>query len=71
MRCQVLTAASIKVIAFWDIAQCSLVEIDLRFRGGYCLHHQGDAVFMIGVRSFRVQTSKTSVTLRGHNIYAT
>jgi hypothetical protein len=28
--------------AFWDIAPCSLVEVDLRFRGAYCLHHQGD-----------------------------
>jgi hypothetical protein len=27
---------------FWDVAPCSLVAIDLRFRGAYCLHHQGD-----------------------------
>jgi hypothetical protein len=27
---------------FWDVAPCSLVEIDRRFRGAYCLHHQGD-----------------------------
>jgi hypothetical protein len=26
----------------WDVAPCSLVEIDRRFRGVYCLHHQGD-----------------------------
>jgi hypothetical protein len=26
----------------WDMAQCSLVELDKRFRGAYCLHHQGD-----------------------------
>jgi hypothetical protein len=24
---------------FWDIAPCSLVEVDRRFRGVYCLHH--------------------------------
>jgi hypothetical protein len=27
---------------FWDVAPCSLVEIDRSFRGAYCLHHQGD-----------------------------
>jgi hypothetical protein len=32
----------IKMIVFWDVAPCSLVEIDPRFRGAYCLHHQGD-----------------------------
>jgi hypothetical protein len=29
------------VRVFWDIAPCSLVEINRRFRGAYCLHHQG------------------------------
>jgi hypothetical protein len=33
---QVLTAASIKIIVFfYNITQCSLVEIDRRFRGAY------------------------------------
>jgi hypothetical protein len=31
-----------KMMAFWDIAPCSLVEVDQHFRGVYCLHHQGD-----------------------------
>jgi hypothetical protein len=31
-----------KVTAFWDMALCSLVEVDRRFRGAYCLHRQGD-----------------------------
>jgi hypothetical protein len=26
--------------AFWSIAPCSLVEVDRRFRGAYCLHYQ-------------------------------
>jgi hypothetical protein len=26
---------------FWDNAPYSLVEVDRRFRGAYCLHHQG------------------------------
>jgi hypothetical protein len=28
------------MIAFWDIAPCILVEVDLRFRGAYCLCHR-------------------------------
>jgi hypothetical protein len=31
-----------KMIAFWDTAPGSLFEVDQRFRGVYCLHHQGD-----------------------------
>jgi hypothetical protein len=38
VRYQVLTAASLKITVFWD----SLVEVYRRFRGAYCLHHQGD-----------------------------
>jgi hypothetical protein len=42
VRFQVLTAACTKMTPFCDIAPCSLVEVDQRFRGAYCLHHQGD-----------------------------
>jgi hypothetical protein len=42
VRFQVLTTESMKLRAFWDIAPCSLVGVDRRFRGAYCLHHQGD-----------------------------
>jgi hypothetical protein len=45
VRFQVLTAASMKVTVVWDVAPCSLVDIDLRFRGAYCLHHQGNESF--------------------------
>jgi hypothetical protein len=27
---------------FWVVDPCSLVEVYRRFRGVYCLHHQGD-----------------------------
>jgi hypothetical protein len=30
-----------KMTVFWDVAPCSFVEIDRRFRGAYCLQHQG------------------------------
>jgi hypothetical protein len=42
VRFQVLTEASMKFTVFWDVAPCSHVEVDRRFRGAYCLHHQGD-----------------------------
>jgi hypothetical protein len=32
-----------KMLAFWDVAPCSLVVVDRLFRGAYCLHHQGGA----------------------------
>jgi hypothetical protein len=41
VRFQVLTVASMKTRAFLDIAPCSF-GVDWRFRGVYCLHHQGD-----------------------------
>jgi hypothetical protein len=41
VRFKFLRAASRKMTAFWDVAQLSLVEVDQRFRGAYCLYHQG------------------------------
>jgi hypothetical protein len=32
----------VKLGVFWDVAPCSQVDVDRRFRGAYCLHHQGD-----------------------------
>jgi hypothetical protein len=37
VRIQVLTAASVKMVVFWDVALCSLVEVYRRFRGACCL----------------------------------
>jgi hypothetical protein len=31
-----------KMEAIWDIAPCSLFEVVRRFRGTFCLHHQGN-----------------------------
>jgi hypothetical protein len=39
VRFQVLTATSMQMVVFWDVSPCSLVEIDQRFRGAYCLHY--------------------------------
>jgi hypothetical protein len=42
IKFQVLTAASMKFRVFWDVASCSLIEVDRCFGGVYCLHQQGD-----------------------------
>jgi hypothetical protein len=39
---QVLMVVGRKMTAFWDIVLCNLVGVGQRFRGAYCLHHQGD-----------------------------
>jgi hypothetical protein len=55
VRFQVLTAAIKKMTAFWVITPCSLVEVDWRFRGAYCLHLQGlmEAFKLAGVSRSR------------------
>lgn len=39
---QVPRVAGMKTTTFWDIAQCSLAEVDRHFRGVCCLHRQDD-----------------------------
>jgi hypothetical protein len=36
--------------AFWDIALCSHMAINRRFRGAYCLHNQGDEYYVYKLR---------------------
>jgi len=41
VRFQVLTAASMMFrVVFWDVLPCKMI-VYRRFRGAYCLHHQG------------------------------
>jgi hypothetical protein len=40
---EVLTAVGTKMAVLWVVAPCSPVEVYQRFRGPFCLHHQGDA----------------------------
>jgi hypothetical protein len=32
--------------ALWDVAPCTLVQVDRRFGGIYCPRHQGDCYFL-------------------------
>jgi hypothetical protein len=47
------------MVAFWDIAPCSLTGVDRRFRGVYSLHHQA---MMIALMMEAVRTSQTRST---------
>jgi hypothetical protein len=47
----IYVATNTNMTVFWDVALCSLVEINRRFRDAYCLHHQGDeASFLLCAR---------------------
>jgi hypothetical protein len=39
---QVLAVTNMNMTAVWDIAPCSFVETDWRFRSTYCILYQGD-----------------------------
>jgi hypothetical protein len=42
VRFQVLTTASIKMTAFWDMTACNPAEVGLRLRGVYGVYHRRD-----------------------------
>jgi hypothetical protein len=42
----------LKIKAFWGVQPCSLVGVDRRFRGAYCLRHQGDKMAKHPTRLF-------------------
>jgi hypothetical protein len=50
---------------FWDVAPCSLVDIDRCFRGAYCLHYQG----VSSLTTLMMEAVSSSETLL--NIYQT
>jgi hypothetical protein len=43
--CDDVNWKEVKMTVFWDVAPCSMIDIDRHFRGVYCLHHQGDHSF--------------------------
>jgi hypothetical protein len=61
LRLQVLTAESMKLRAFWNIAPSSL-GVDGHFRGVYCLHHEADEYAMNKGFAGYIGISQTSVT---------
>jgi hypothetical protein len=42
VRFQILKATCMKMAAFWDMALCSLVEVNRRFRDECYVHHHSD-----------------------------
>jgi hypothetical protein len=54
-----------KIRAFWDEAPCSLVEIERRFRGAYCLHLQDDeCLTMVAIRTTETSVYSNETTRR-------
>jgi hypothetical protein len=51
---------------FWDITPYSLVDIGRRFRGAYCLHHQGDRRDNLKSHKLRVFENSVQRTIFGH-----
>jgi hypothetical protein len=64
-RFEVFTAASMKLSVVWDIAPCSLVGVDWRFRGVYCLHYQGDQHYHLWKQWVRLKRRSVSPRLYG------
>jgi hypothetical protein len=58
---EVLTAVSTKMVVFWVVATCSLVEVYQRFRGPCCLHNQGAIIRAIALMMEAARTSETLV----------
>ena len=46
LRFQVLTAVVMKIWILWEVTPCWLADIYLHFRGLWCFHIQGPAVFL-------------------------
>jgi hypothetical protein len=42
VKCQVLTATSVKMAVLWDVAPCSLVDINRRFTWAQAMSHPDD-----------------------------
>jgi hypothetical protein len=48
-----VTATCLQGTVFWDVAPCSLVEVQ-RFRGAYCFHHHGALMMDVNVANIHV-----------------
>jgi hypothetical protein len=66
VRLQVLMASSIKMIVLCNIAPCSLVDNDRRFRGTYYLHHPDDEISVSEPSVNFYDTTKRSISEYGH-----
>jgi hypothetical protein len=57
---------------FWDVAPCSHVEVDRRFRRAYCLHHhptsQKTLSLIPRLRLHSSNRTQVSQCLRGSNL---
>jgi hypothetical protein len=63
------TELSEKIVAFWDIASCSLVEVDRRFTGVYCFQHYNpdEAIRTSETSAYFNQTTPRYILERCHH----
>jgi hypothetical protein len=72
VRFQVLAARNMKMTVFWVVAPCRLIEVNKRFTGTCCLHHQGDLSDYAAQHPRRQPPSKSYYFVRsyvGHFYY--
>jgi hypothetical protein len=71
VKFQVLTATNMKMAVSWDVAPCSLIDIDRRFRGVYCRLHNDDKYYWnVGqyLPDYTVQHPRRQPSLRKINL---
>jgi hypothetical protein len=67
MNFQALMVTRMKMVIFWDIMSCNLVDIKQRFRAAYCLLPQGDeAVSSSGTSDNIYQTTWSNISEDNH-----
>jgi hypothetical protein len=57
---------NMKMTVFWDVAQCSLVEVYRRFRGACCLHHQALLILYAFITSLMSTKCPSQIEFYNH-----
>jgi hypothetical protein len=55
------------MVAFWYDAQCSLVEVDRRFRCAYCVFENDDCFITLVMEAAKIVETLISAKLHGAN----
>jgi hypothetical protein len=56
---------NLKMIAFWDIPLCTVIEVNRRFRGAYCVHQQGETTRRYIAEGYHLHTRRRE-NLKSH-----
>jgi hypothetical protein len=66
MECKDVNWMRLKMTAFWDTALFSLVKVDRRFRGAYCVYHQGETTKRCIPEGCHLRTCRRTPELKSH-----